>query len=360
MKPSSFLVLSLLVFSAQISVCQSFKVKHTEHNANLESVVFSYDGKKMASGDWNGVINLYTLDSNKNFTFSKSIPGHYAAVTTLSFSKNGKFLVSSSKDFSIKVWNLDTAGKDKTFNLHTQNITAAFLDPSCKYLISSSTDGSVKTTSVHNIKKSREFKPGGPVTDVIITKDFKYYFVALKGGAIKKFEVAGKNLEQLALTGHADDVNSIELSPDEKTLASGSNDKTIIVWDLSNGKVKKKLIGFEWKVTSISFSSDGNYIIGGCNDGIVKLFEIETGKCLNDFKELGKNARDVAFLRDGSQVAVATHMEGEKFGAVIYNTGLSINVAPIGGTSTDSKGKGSKGTAPAATPKQVKKSNGSK
>jgi WD40 repeat protein len=316
------LVLSYFL-SPHLIVSQTFKAKLTEHSANVESLTFSPDGSKMASGDWNGTIQLYTLDSNKNFVLSNTLSGHLAAVTTLKFSRNGKYLVSSGKDYSVKVWNLDTISKSKTFNPHTLPITSAFLDPSSKYLITGSEDGTVKTTPINNVKKTREIKVGSPVTSVLVTKNFKYYYVAIKGGSIKKYEAYGKNNLILTFTGHTDDINDLDLSPDEKLLASGSNDKSIIVWDVLTAKTYKTLTGFEWKVTSIEFSSDGKHIVGGCNDGVAKLFEVETSKLVSDFKEIGKNVRDVALSNDGTILAVATYTDGEIFGAIIYDSGIT-------------------------------------
>lgn len=316
------LVLSYF-FSPYLIVSQTFKTKLTEHKANIESLTFSPDGSKMASGDWNGTIQLYTLDSNKNFVLANTLSGHLAAITTLKFSRNGKYLVSSSKDYSVKVWNLDTIDKSKTFNPHTLPITSAFLDPSSKYLITGSEDGTVKTTSISNVKKTREIKIGSPVTSVLVTKNFKYYYVAMKGGIIKKYEAFGKNNLILTFTGHTDDINDLDLSPDERFLASASNDKSIIVWDAMTGKTYKTLNGFEWKVTSLEFSSDGKHIVGGCNDGFAKLFEVETAKLVSNFNEMGKNVRDVTLSNDGTILAVATYTDGEIFGAIIYDSGIT-------------------------------------
>ncbi|MEX0596187.1 MAG: hypothetical protein WD512_06765, partial [Candidatus Paceibacterota bacterium] len=125
-------------------------------------------------------------------------------------------------------------------------------------------------------------------------------------------------------TGHGDEINAIELSPSGGFMASASHDKSIIIWDINTGKIVNKFQGYEWKVTSLQYSSDGNFIVGGCNDGCAKLFEVSTGKHLADFKELGKNVRKVSMIKNGKQVAIATQMEGEKFGAVIYNTGVEV------------------------------------
>lgn len=307
---------------------QTFKTKLVDHQANVETVAFSADGKMFASGGWDGNVNLYTFDSSGNPVLKDKYVGHLGAVVSLCFSKNGKYLVSCSKDYSSRIWNIDTPAKHKVFNLHLEPVTASFLDISNKFLISSSLDGTIRTTNVNDAMKSKIIKLTGPIMDLQISYDRKFFFVACKGGVIKQIQTGGKNLEIMTFTGHTDDVNSIEISPDGKFLASASNDKSIIIWDISTGKISKKLSGFEWKVTSIKYSSDGSYILGGCNNGMAKLFEIANSKVVSEFNELGKNVRDVAISRDGSIVIVATHMDADKFGAIIYNTGISTTPIP--------------------------------
>lgn len=352
-------ILSSLVLLVNHTDCQTFKTKLTEHAANVETVAFSFDGKSFASGGWDGTVNLYTFDSSNNPVLKTTYTGHLGAVTSLYFSKNGKYLVSASKDYSARVWNIDTPAKHKTFNLHLEPVTAAFLDPGNKYLITASLDGTIRTTSLYNAMKSKIIKLSGPIMDLQLSKDFKFYFVAFKGGTIKKIQTAGKNLEMMTYTGHTDDINDLQISPDGNYIASASNDKSIIVWDIQSGKVFKKLSGFEWKVTSIKFSSDGKYIVGGCNNGIAKLFEIETSKVIAEFKEMGLNVRDVAINRDGSFVLIATHMTAQNFGAIIYNTGISTTPLPEPGAP-----KVKRAEAPAGAKNNgktvIKKSNGTK
>jgi WD40 repeat protein len=207
-------------------------------------------------------------------------------------------------------------------------VTCSFLDPSNKFLISASIDGTIRITGLADKGKSTIIKVGVPINDVQLSKDNKYFFVALKTNVIKKLETAGANAEVETYTGHTDEVNAIDLSPDGNYMATASSDKTIQIWDLSTSKAVKKLEGFEWKVTSLKYSADGKYIIGGCNNGVAKLFDVETGKSVSDFKTLGKNVRDVSFSRNGKEIAVATHMDGEKFGAVIYDSGVTSGDPP--------------------------------
>ena len=320
---------------------QSFKIKLTEHTFNVESVAYSLDGKLLASGSADGVIHIYELDSFGIPKIKQTFNGHLGSVTRLVFSKNSKYLVSSSKDYSCRLWNIDTPSLSKVYNIHMEPVTSAFLDPSMTYLVTSSIDGTIKLTHLRDNKKNKTIKMGGPINDLKLSSDRKHYYVALKGGIIKKIEAIGKNEELLTFTGHGDEVNMLELSPVAGFMASASHDKSIIIWDINTGKQVKKLSGFEWKVTCLQYSSDGRYIIGGCNDGSTKLFEVETSKQIADFKEMGKNVRSVSFCKNGKQIAVATHMDGNILGSLIYNTGVesitkstSVQKAPSKNTNT--------------------------
>jgi tricorn protease-like protein len=343
------IVLAFVYATFSISVwSQNFKLKLTEHTFNVESVSYSPDGKYLASGSTDGTINLYQIDSTGNPIYTRSLLGHLGSVTQLIFTKNSKYLVSSSKDYSSRIWNLDTPSLNKVYNIHFEPVTTSFLDASYKYLISASLDGNIKLTHLYDSKKSRTLKIGTPINDLKVSGDNKFYYVALKGGIIKKIETVGKNNEIMTFTGHGDEINAIELSPSGGFMASASHDKSIIIWDINTGKIIRKFQGYEWKVTSVQYSSDGNYIVGGCNDGCAKLFEVSTGKHLADFKEKGKNVRKVSLIKNAKQVAIATQMEGEKFGAVIYNTG--VEVMPPASNKPTAKPTGKATAKPTAKP----------
>ena len=75
-------------------------------------------------------------------------------------------------------------------------------------------------------------------------------------------------------------VNSVAFSPDGKTLASGSEDATIKLWDVASGKELRTLAGHSGCVDSVAFSPDGKTLASGSDDSTIKLWDVASGKKL--------------------------------------------------------------------------------
>ena len=71
---------------------------------------------------------------------------------------------------------------------------------------------------------------------------------------------------------------SVAFSPDGKTLASGSEDETIKLWDVATGKEQATLKGHTHAVCSVAFSPDGKTLASGSGDKTIKLWDVATGK----------------------------------------------------------------------------------
>jgi WD40 repeat protein len=68
-------------------------------------------------------------------------------------------------------------------------------------------------------------------------------------------------------------VDSIAISPDSQTLACGTKDKSIKLWNLQTGKLQNTISGLSDPVHTLTFSPDGKTLVsGGSEDGTIEVW----------------------------------------------------------------------------------------
>ena len=114
--------------------------------------------------------------------------------------------------------------------------------------------------------------------------------------------------------GHLPTLEDVTISPDGNTLASGSYDGTIRLWNLHRGKMiwsapATPRIDVLEGVTSVSFRPDGRILASSARDGIVRLWDVASGHQLQTIYAVGDytgGAFSVSFSTDGKTLAVGT------------------------------------------------------
>ncbi len=93
-------------------------------------------------------------------------------------------------------------------------------------------------------------------------------------------EALRRRSERNRLEGHKISVNSLSFSPDGRTLASGSSDKTIKLWNVDTGKLihLPNPLTHSSYVNCVSFNSDGTILAAGDADNMIKLWNVVTGQ----------------------------------------------------------------------------------
>ena len=210
--------------------------------------------------------------------------GHDAAVNSVAFSNDGRFLVSGSQDNAIKIWR--RYGKLlQTLVRHNEGIFSVIFSPDNQYLTAASFDNTVSLWQ-YNLTTGLFIK--NPVVTIsepeglwAVAVNFKNNIIATgnKNGQVKLWTFQGKLIK--TISAHNQKIWSLNFSPDGKYLATASADNTIKIWN-SRGKFLKTLRGHQEGVLSVNFSPDSKYIVSGSEDETVRLWDL-TGKLLHTF-----------------------------------------------------------------------------
>jgi WD40 repeat protein len=190
------------------------------------------DRPYFATGAEHGRVALWHLETGEAI---RSIQAHTSAVTALTFSPDGRFLVSGSNNSTIKLWDLESAAEQPVFvinHAHLSQVLSIAISSQTQTIVSSGADRTIKLWNLRN----------------------------------------GEKESPHILKGHAGQVYCIGMSPDGSTIASASADFTVKLWDIQSGKLLQTLIGHLGEVRSVVFSPDGSLIASGGDDLEIKLW----------------------------------------------------------------------------------------
>jgi WD40 repeat protein len=128
--------------------------------------------------------------------------------------------------------------------------------------------------------------------------------VGLESGNINVLD-AISGIRTSVLSGHTGWVWSLAFSSDGMFLVSGSDDKTIKLWDIQTGGIVKTFCGHTGRVCSVSVSPDHTTIASGSDDKTVRSWDIRTGECRCVMDGHSETVNSVSFSPTNSRLLVS-------------------------------------------------------
>jgi WD40 repeat protein len=249
------------------------------HSGNINVVIFSGDGKLLASAGADNQIKLWHVPTGKEM--ATLISSSSSSILALKFIEQDSFLMVKYQDGSLQRWNVhsskleSTQGSDHEVRFHSNLLNVRdsteqiFID---RFYLKKK---NVKTGKVNFAKVPVDISK--VFTSIVASEKVNKIFAANEDGRIYVFDlISGKSIEMLE--GHYSSANSISLSPDETMVASASSDRSIILWDTKTLKPLRRLHGYAFRFESIAFDHSGNQLAVGDELGNGRVIDLVSSR----------------------------------------------------------------------------------
>jgi len=290
------------------------------HSNWIVDLKFSPDGGYLASASWDETLKVWEVDSGRlTYTFK----GHNRRINACAYSHDNAYLASASWDCTVKIWNIKSGDKDpvqtistgekpintcvfspddkkivvgtwdgkiKEFNIengnlvstlvgHTKSVQSVAYEPSGNHMVSGGLDNSLMLWDAQAGKPiSQLARHAKAVTSVAYTVDGSHVLSASADATTKIWQANLGRQRRLIKTKDCF-MNCCCYNPTvEDQLVTGSSDCNVLIWDLGEGVITKKLEGHTRPVTASEYSPDGKFIASSSEDGIIIIWNAETGE----------------------------------------------------------------------------------
>jgi WD40 repeat protein/predicted Ser/Thr protein kinase len=252
------------------------------HTDAVCAVAFSPDSLLLASGSSDRTVRLWSVADGR---LIRTLTGHTDRVVALSFYPNGGQIASGSLDKTVRVWNLTTGTQVASMNagdslgavaVHPDGKTIATLELYGEELSIWSTETYRRTGTLD----SGEVFAGPPCSPMAFSQDGKLLVgPANNCGGIAIWDYHKRRLEKILPVFHSDEdsVQSVAISPDKTRVAVGGYNKgSLSLWDVRRGVALANLGGHAQRIEALAWAPGGSSLFSGSNDRTVRVWDSQS------------------------------------------------------------------------------------
>lgn len=213
-------------------------------------------------------------------------------VDSVAITVDNKYIVIASAHFLISIFNLDTGTLVRTIKNHSDEISQLAIYNDHKYIIGVSrfSDIIISDFATGTIIKKINYN----ANTVAITNDNKYFVTGSNDRTIKIWELdtliaksTNSKPNIITLTGNLFGINHVILSKDNKYIISGSHNHEIKIWHYDTRKYISTVPEYknESVICSLAMTTDNKYIVCCYGNHYIAIFEMETGQWIFSISE---------------------------------------------------------------------------
>lgn len=206
----------------------------------------------------------------------KSFDGHIGWVKGVAFSKDEKFFASATGN-NIHLWDIESSRLRGILTGHSGLVDDIIILPDETTLASTSRDMTVKLWDLKQNKEIKTFTKGDDFVFAIAVSPNEDFLAIAEGKLIQIIKL--KTFEKVAtLKNHKQIITDLAFSPQGEKLASASFDGKVIIWNMSSFGQNKILNGHTKAVLSLSFYQRGRLLASSSEDKTIRIWDVAHSK----------------------------------------------------------------------------------
>ena len=294
----------------------------TGHKWVVHSLDFSPDGRYLASGSWDRTVRLW---QTSDWQHVRTFLGHEGIIRSVRFTADGRRLVSGGEDRIIRMWNVDDATDAGQMAGHTGMIWELDISPQDGTLISigeapriaddESAHGSGGTVRLWDAASATErqvqlkwsqrarraWRIPSWLWEVAVCQESGEVLVALDDATVTAWSLETGRQTGI-FRGHERRLKSLDLS--QETLATGSEDGTLRIWDVPSRSLTRTIDNGGMAVETIALSPAARLVAMNAPHGECAVYDVSTGARVQTLACSGESVSALAWSPDARQLAV--------------------------------------------------------
>ena len=269
------------------------------HSSTASGCAWSPDGRRVLSSSLDHTLKIWDAASGDCLL---TLSGHSSYVVGCAWSPDGRRVLSSSLDHTLKIWDAASGDCLLTLSGHSSSVFGCAWSPDGHRVLSSSKDHTLKiwdaasgdcllTLSGHS----------SSVFGCAWSPDGHRVLSSSLDHTLKIWDAASGDC-LLTLSGHSIGVTGCAWSPDGRRVLSSSGDHTLKIWDAASGDCLLTLSGHSIGVTGCAWSPDGRRVLSSSGDNTLKIWDAASGDSPLTLSGHSSGVTGCAWSPDGRRV----------------------------------------------------------
>lgn len=273
-----------------------------EYADTINSLAYSPDGERVVGATFYTACVWYL-----NFGTSYPLLGaHTWYTTSAEFSPNGRFIVTTGRDLTVRLWDASTLEPVRVMHGHDAAVTDAEFSPDSQSIVSASAD---RTARLWRAEPAAELFTLGPDQDIdiqyaVYSPDNRLIISTGDEGSVHVWDAqTGKLVRELNARGAP--MGKPAVSSNGKWVAAPSVDGSVQIWNYQTGELVQRLSDAE-AVNAVGFSADSKFLVTAGADKLAHVWDTTTWQEVHTLRGHLNPINSAEFSPDGKQILTAS------------------------------------------------------